>query len=321
MTTRPSSFILRCAVASTALLSLSALAQTPAGPVPAKAAGTSAPAKTVAASAAAAGPELPRLGVADLVAKNTQARGSTDAWRKLTALQLTGRMEVGKGGMDTTAAKAAQSTTHTLGKEGNIATELPAQAAARPEAVLPFTMDFQRPNKSRVEIEFQGKTAVQVYDGTHGWKYRPFLNRSDVEDFSAEELKSEGARAEPEGVLVDSTAKGYRVALDGTDNVDGKPAYRLKVTKKDGKVIHVWLDAASFLDVQIDGVPKRMDSRLHDVKVVQRDFRNVNGMVMPFVLETRIDGISGGHRMLIEKAVVNPVLDAETFTKPKQSQG
>ena len=44
-------------------------------------------------------------------------------------------------------------------------------------------MEAKRPDKSRVEIEFAGTTAVQVYDGTHGWKLRPFLNRSDVEPF------------------------------------------------------------------------------------------------------------------------------------------
>jgi len=43
-------------------------------------------------------------------------------------------------------------------------------------------------------IHHNGKTAVQVYDGTHGWKLRPYLNRDDVEPFTTEEAKSEAGK-------------------------------------------------------------------------------------------------------------------------------
>jgi len=68
---------------------------------------------------------------------------------------------------------------------------------------------MKRPGKSRVEIEFAGKTAVQVYDGTNGWKLRPYLNRNDVEPFTAEEAKSEAGKT-LDGPLVDYAAKGTR---------------------------------------------------------------------------------------------------------------
>jgi hypothetical protein len=181
---------------------------------------------------------------------------------------------------------------------------------------LPFTLDLKRPNLMRLEIEFEGKTAVQVFDGQHGWKYRPFLNRKDVEPFTAAEASAEAARGDLGGPLIDYAAKGTKVELDGADLVGSQPAYRLKVTPKGGLVKHIWIDAKSFLDVKVEGLPKRMDGKMHPVYVYQRDFRPVQGVVIPFVLETQVDGYPDTHKTLVEKAAVNPPLDPAAFSKP-----
>ncbi len=294
-------------IAALLFLGSAALAQTASKSPPAKA-----PEK-----AAAAAPNLPTLSVAQIVARHVAARGSVEAWKGVHGLQLSGKLEAGKGSMDAVATRTAQAGQHLPVKEGTVSTSLPGAEGSGSQTLLPFVMDFERPNKSRVEIVFGGKTAVQVYDGGKGWKLRPFLNRNDVEPFTAEETRAEAARAEPEGVLVNYAAKGSTVVLDGTDKVDGQDAYRLKVTQKGGRVVHVWVDAKSFLDVRIDGSPHRMDGKMHDVHVTQRDFRTVDGVVIPFVLETSVDGYPDTHRLLVEKAVVNPGFDAGTFAKPK----
>jgi len=49
---------------------------------------------------------------------------------------------------------------------------------------LPFVMDLERGCKKRVEIECNGQTAIQVYNGTRGWKLRPFLNGHQVETYA-----------------------------------------------------------------------------------------------------------------------------------------
>jgi outer membrane lipoprotein-sorting protein len=168
-----------------------------------------------------------------------------------------------------------------------------------------------------VEIEFSGKTAVQVYDGTNGWKVRPFLNRNEVEPFTADETKAESAKGELDGLLVDYTAKGTKIELEGMEAVEGRDAYKLKLTAKAGNVQHVWVDAQSFLDVKVEGAPRRMDGRMHTVWTYQRDFRPVQGVMVPFVLETAVDGYPQTHKMVIEKVVINPKLDDALFTKPK----
>ena len=41
-------------------------------------------------------------------------------------------------------------------------------------------MELKRPRKMRFELQFNGQTAVQVFDGANGWKLRSFLNRRVV---------------------------------------------------------------------------------------------------------------------------------------------
>src|SRR5256885_14389817 len=92
-----------------------------------------------------------------------------------------------------------------------------AKEAAQQQVQLPFRLEMKRPSKSRLEIDFAGKTAVQVYDGQQGWKLRPYLNRNDVEPFTADEAKAEASKADLEPPLVDYAAKGSQVALEGLD--------------------------------------------------------------------------------------------------------
>lgn len=213
---------------------------------------------------------------------------------------------------------AQKGPTHKNPAGAKAAAAAPQITAEPPKQVeLPFVLDMKRPGKSRVEIEFAGKKAIQVYDGTHGWKLRPFLNRVDAEPFTAEEAKSTEGKWDLDGPLLDYAAQGTKVEFDAMDPVEGHDAYKLKLTLKNGEVQHIWIDAQTFLDVKVEGSPRRMDGRMRTVWVVQRDFRSVQGLMIPFVLETSVDGFPNKHKMVIEKVALNPALDDTLFAKPK----
>ena len=116
--------------------------------------------------------------------------------------------------------------------------------------------------------------------------------------------------------MIDYAAKGTKVVLDGVEPVEGQPAYKLKVTQKSGVVQHVWVDAKTFLDVKVEGSPKHMDGKMHPVYTYQRDFRSVQGVMIPFLVETLVDGYTETHKLQVEKAVVNPKFDDALFSKP-----
>ena len=231
----------------------------------------------VAAPALAAG-----LGAARVVERNAAARGGIEAWRAVTSMKLTGQMDAGGGD----------------------------------NARLPFELTLARPNKSRLELKFEDKPAVQVFDGTQGWKVRPFLNRNEVEDFTPAEVKVAAAAGELDGYLIDAARKGYKIESRGSEPVEGKPAYKLVVTGKSGDQHTVWVDETSFLEVRVDGEPRKLDGKLHKVWVYYRDYHTTSGLNVPGTLETVVDGVAKHHKMTIETVVVNPPVTATTFAKP-----
>lgn len=282
------------------------------GPARAQAAGRKAGAARVGAGSAKV--TAPRLSVQEIVQRHVAARGGLQAWRRVQSMVWSGKLDVGTGDAQARSERYVRS----IGKaRPGDPRAVPAEAKeAPPQVQVPFVLALKRPDRSRMELTFAGKTAVQVFDGKSGWLLRPYLNREDWEPFTAEQAKAQRVQ-ELEGPLIDHAAKGTRVKLAGVEAVDGRAAYALELTHRDGTVQHVWVDARTFLDVKVEGTPRRMDGKPRTVWVALRDFRRVQGVVVPYLLETSVEGYPGAHRMVVEKVAVNPPLDDARFTRPR----
>lgn len=224
-----------------------------------------------------------KLTAAQIVERNVAARGGLPAWLAVNTLSMSGRLEAG-------------------GKKN---------------WELPFVMKMERPHMSRLEIRFHDKTAVQVYDGAHGWKVRPFLGRDEVEPFTPDEAKAAAAWQELDGPLVNYVKKGTKVELQGQESVEGHRTYKLKLALKNGDVRHVWVDAASFLERKIDGEPRELDGKLRNVAIYYRDYKAEHGLTMPHLLETVVDGGKEPHKMNIEHVEINQPMANGLFAKPQ----
>jgi outer membrane lipoprotein-sorting protein len=224
-----------------------------------------------------------KLTADQIVNNNIKARGGLNAWRQVNTLALSGNMEAG-------------------GKKNTD---------------LPFVMTMQRPRMSRLEIRFQDKTAVQVFDGEHGWKVRPFLGRDAVEPFSPDEARLAEAWAELDGPLIDYAKKGSSVSLAGTESVEGHLAYKLKVTLKNRDERYVWVDAENFLERKIEGDPRKIDGKLQNVAIFYRDFKIEKGLMIPSVFETVVEGGKQTHKLNITQIVINQPVTDKLFAKPQ----
>jgi hypothetical protein len=275
------------------------------------------------AEAAAAAPAQAKLSTAEVITKNVAARGGLQAWRGVQTMSLSGRTGAG-GNQRATLRLPTQGQATVVTRKTD---QSPVPSRRVEEVYLPFLMELARPHKMRFELEVAGQTALQVYDGVNGWKLRPYLNRLEVEPYTADELKIASIQSELDGPLVDYAAKGTRVESDGVEKVEDRDTYKLKLTLKSGDVTHVWVDAQTFLETKIEGQPRRLDGIYHPVEIYYRDYRNVNGLEIPFVLETRVVPVTKTamrlrdtpvppERTLIEKVVINPKFDAGLFSKP-----
>jgi len=240
------------------------------------------PRAQAAAPASVPAPRLPKLTAAQIVDKNAAARGGAAAWRAVQTMTITGRLDAG----------------------------------GRQDTSLPFKLQVKRPNQQRVSLEFAGHTAVQVFDGQHGWLLRPYLNRPDPEPYSPEELQKALAQPPLEGQLIDYAAKGNQVELEGTEMVDKKPTYRLKVTTRQGHTQHFWIDGSSFLEVKAEDDPHRFNGKMRKTETYYRDYRRVGDLMIPFVAETRVESAPQARAMTLEKVMLNETMQDSLFAKP-----
>jgi hypothetical protein len=258
------------------------------------------------------------LSAAAIVDRNIAARGGLQAWRAVQTMTMEGKLGAGGNRRATLPVPMPD-------KKGSLQA-LPKRPVD--EVQLPFVMELARPRKQRFELQFNGQKAIQVYDGTNGWKLRPYLNRLEVEPFTPEEVKIASLQADLDGPLVDYAAKGTKIDLDGVEKVENRDNYKVKLTLKDGEMIHVWIDAQTFLETKIEGQPRRLDGVEHPVEVYFRDYRPVSGLQIPFVLETNVLPVNKsakGYRdapvpvekIAFENVVVNPKLDPSAFAKPQ----
>lgn len=260
------------------------------------------------------------LSASQVVERNVAVTGGLQGWRAVQTMSEEGKLGVGGN----------QRATLSVPPKGARSSKPLIPTRPKDEVQLPFTMYMQRPRKMRFELKLKSQTAVQVFDGTNGWKLRPYLNRTDPEPFTQDELKLASAQNELDGPLIDYAAKGTKIELDGIESVEGQDAYKLKLTFKDGRELHLWVDAKSFLETKVDGTPRRLDGKLHPVEVYYRDYRTVSGLQIPFVIETHVLPVGATaqgfknppvppEKIIIEKVVVNPKLDPSLFQKPEET--
>jgi len=245
-------------------------------------------AASAAAAAFAAEPATAQtLTAAQVLERNAAARGGLEAWRKIETMAWTGRVEgANRGGR------------------------------------VPFVLEQKRPDRTRFEITLEGQKAVRVFDGTDGWKMRASsTGRPEVQPYTADELKF--ARSAPiiDGPLMDHAARGATISLAGLQELEGRKVYVLGLQLASGSSYRVWIDAETFLELRYDREFVNAQGRPAVTSVYFADYRAVEGLQLPFTIETGTADGKTRDKLVIEQVALNPRLDDRIFAKPGSSTG
>jgi outer membrane lipoprotein-sorting protein len=179
----------------------------------------------------------------------------------------------------------------------------------------PFLIEFKRPLKLHMEATFQGHSLVRVYDGKSGWIINPFDANKGAQPMTVEDLESVSDESDFDGPLVDYKAKGNQIEFAGKDELEGKPAYKLKLTRKNGDTRTYYIDASSYLVVQWDGVTK-LEGKDILFQNFLHDYRDVEGLKFPFEVDTSFPEAPQQRKFVIESVELNPPIDDARFAKP-----
>ena len=220
--------------------------------------------------------------VDELVAKNIEAKGGATALHNLQTLRLSGKMLVRQGQLELTCLQIKK-----------------------------------RPDEVRDEASLQGMTQIEAYDGKEGWKISPFFGRKDPERMSADDVKALTEDADLDETLVDWQSKGSTLEYLGTEDVDGTPAHKLKVVRKNGDVSFVYLDPDHFLEIRV--VTQRMrHGAYEEVETDLGDYEKAGDVFVPTSIEFGRKGAPDKQRIIIDKVEANVPVDDGIFHFPGQ---
>lgn len=180
----------------------------------------------------------------------------------------------------------------------------------------PFLVERARPLKMHMEIAMAGQTLIRVFDGkSTGWIYNPFAPNPSVQPMGPGELAGMVEEADFEGPFIDVKEKGNQVEFAAKDTVDGKAANKLKVITKKGETNYFYFDAEGGLLLKWEGVRKTGEQEVLWQSYF-RDYRDVQGVKYPFVVESNAPGTDQTQKIVAEKIEVNlPIAETE-FQKP-----
>jgi hypothetical protein len=225
----------------------------------------------------------PPLTVDDIVAAHVAARGGEERLKALGSIRESGTV-TGSGG------KVAQ-----------------------------VVLELARPGRIRLEFAFQGTVSVFAHDGETGWQVAPLQGQFEPQVTGPANHAVAGVdQRDVEGPLLGWRDKGYRVELVGRERLPSGEAFKLEVTLAGGAVRHHYIDVATHHLVRTDITRVGMiDGQTVELQNTYSDFRDVEGIVFPYVIESRAEDRPEVITVNVETIELDPDLDEARFHFPQ----
>jgi len=177
---------------------------------------------------------------------------------------------------------------------------------------IPMDMKVKSPNKFRMDMDMQGQTMVQAFDGENGWMIQPWAS-PDAQDLSGAQLDQAKSQADLEGELFNFADKGHSADLIGKVKLGDTEAFRIKLTRENGNSVNYFIDADSYM---ISKVQAKVEAMGQTVDVEQRmvEYKDYNGIKIATKIES--DSPMGTATITIEDIKFNEDIDDAVFAKP-----
>ncbi len=182
---------------------------------------------------------------------------------------------------------------------------------------MPLTVYAMRPNFNRQEITMAAGKAIQAFDGTIAWVVNPMLGIETPQPVPGPAAELAKNSADFDGALINYKAKGNAIELVGTEKLDGKDVYHLKVTMKGGPVQHYLLDADTGIELRMSADIDLGSGQKQTLTTAMSNYKQVNGIMIPHTVTQ-----SAGERTLLQWTITtvefNAVPDDSIFRMPKK---
>lgn len=216
--------------------------------------------------------------VDEIIAKNMEVKGGIDKLRTIKSNKTTGMMSM-------------------MGLETKV------------------TMWHKEPEMMKMEMMFAEKVITFAFDGKIAWQISPMTGSDEPQEMTgaqAEQIKDNAdMMSDP---LVDYKKKGFKLDLEGKEDMEGTPVFKLKLTKKDGKVTYFFIDAENYIELKAQAT-RTVNEQEMTMETFFGDFKEVGGVMIPHSMTIKMNGADSGN-ITIESVELNVPLDDDFFKMP-----
>jgi outer membrane lipoprotein-sorting protein len=181
---------------------------------------------------------------------------------------------------------------------------------------VPITTIIVQNKGFRSESTVQGMTVVQAVNGATGWTINPMAGNTKPTALPEDAVKSLANETDLTG-LYNYKEKGYKLTLDGEEDLAGAKVYKVTMTLPNGvrRINYISKDTFYILKIVAQTSMNGQDIMSENV---QSDFRAVDGIYYPFTSEVTTSAMPGTKMGLkITSLEVNPKIDPKIFEMPQ----
>jgi hypothetical protein len=154
---------------------------------------------------------------------------------------------------------------------------------------MPMEIWMKNPDKIKNVMSINGQELVQVYDGEKGYVISPMTGSTEPVEMTADQLKSV-SRSNMFRNYLDEYLKEGKLTLEGEDNVNGKPVFKIKASLDGSNSATMFIDKSTYLvlktvaDVNQGGMAMTTES-------FPSDYTETNGILFPMKTTTSVNGM------------------------------
>jgi len=181
---------------------------------------------------------------------------------------------------------------------------------------MPFNMWHKKPNMLKYDFDFSGKKFTFGYDGKIVWQISPLTGTDEAQEITGEQAEQVKDNADlMDEPFVDYKKKGHKAELMGKEDLEGTEVFKLKLTRKNGKVAYYFIETESFIELKQTVTNKKKDGTEIVFETMLGDFKPVADVMVPHSLSIVVNGQSFGN-IVIEAVEPNVELADDFFKMP-----
>ena len=157
---------------------------------------------------------------------------------------------------------------------------------------MPMVMQMKNPDKIKVTYSVNGLEMVSVFDGVKGYTMNPMMGSAEPVELTGEQLN----QIKNNNIFTNQLQEYHKkkqLTLEGLEDVNGKPASKLKVNIEGGNPIYMFVDKGTGLIVKLTTKVEQMGTTM-DVETLMTDYTDTKGVVMPKKTIAKMNGMEAG---------------------------